>query len=129
MGLDQYLFEKWKDEKNEDHLAELVYWRKANEIQAWFDRLCEEKHERPMENCEDFNVTIDDLHRLLDDLRKVDADHSLADKILPTTSGFFFGSTEYDEYYFDNIKQTIKDIEGVIEEHDDGREYVYHPWW
>ena len=32
-------------------------------------------------------------------------------KILPTTSGFFFGSTEYDEYYMYDIDETIKIIE------------------
>lgn len=30
--------------------------------------------------------------------------------ILPTTSGFFFGTTEYDQYYLNDVKDTIQII-------------------
>ena len=35
---------------------------------------------------------------------KVLDDNSLAEELLPTRSGFFFGSTDYDEWYFEDIK-------------------------
>ena len=35
-------------------------------------------------------------------------------EILPTCSGFFFGSTEYDSYYLDDIKYTKENIEEII---------------
>ena len=38
--------------------------------------------------------------------------------LLPTVEGFFFGDTEYDHYYFDDITETIKTIENVLEEVD-----------
>ena len=34
--------------------------------------------------------------------------HELADKLLPTMNGFFFGSTDYDEYYYDDVKQVFE---------------------
>ena len=30
--------------------------------------------------------------------------------ILPTQEGFFFGSTEYDDLYFEQIKKTKKEL-------------------
>jgi len=129
MGLDQYLYEAWTDENKETHLAELVYWRKANQIQEWFNKRCVQKHGREMENCEDFEVTKEDLEDLLKDLEAVNNDHSLAGKLLPTASGFFYGSTEYDEWYFEDIERSIRDIKGVLDVHEDGMKYLYHPWW
>lgn len=40
--------------------------------------------------------------------------------ILPTESGFFFGSTEYDEYYLQDIKDTIEQLEPLLEKDDKG---------
>jgi hypothetical protein len=31
----------------------------------------------------------------------------LAAELLPTTSGFFFGSTDYDEWYYTDIQRTV----------------------
>lgn len=33
---------------------------------------------------------------------------AMAKEILPTTSGFFFGSTEYDQYYISDLKRTVE---------------------
>lgn len=49
---------------------------------------------------------------LLDRCNKVLENHELAEELLPTMSGFFFGDTEYDKYYFENVEQVrdyIKD--------------------
>jgi hypothetical protein len=42
------------------------------------------------------------------------ADHSLAAELLPPTDGFFFGSTELDEGYFDDLRNTIEIIDHVL---------------
>lgn len=36
---------------------------------------------------------------------------------LPTEEGFFFGSTEYDEYYVYQLDETIKQLSKVVEDH------------
>ena len=96
---------------------EVGYWRKANHIHNWFMQNCAYKDEYgdPIDDCRPIEITVDKLEKLLDDCKKVLADHSLASSLLPTQSGFFFGSTAYDEYYFDEIERTIKIIEPVIE--------------
>jgi len=44
---------------------------------------------------------------------------------LPPTSGFFFGSTEVDEYYFQDLEDTIKQLSGL----DPEGSYYYQASW
>ena len=95
---------------------EVGYRRKANHIHNWFIQNCAERDEcdNPIDDCRPIEITVDKLEKLLDDCKKVLADHSLANSLLPTQSGFFFGPTEYDEYYFGDIEKTIEIIEPVL---------------
>ena len=43
-------------------------------------------------------------------VEKILQEKSKANKLLPTQSGFFIGNTNYDEYYFEDIENTIKII-------------------
>ena len=92
------------------------YWRKANHIHNWFMQNCAERDDwdNPIDDCRPIRITVNALEKLLDTCKKVLANHSLASSLLPTQDGFFFGSTEYDEYYFGNIEKTIKIIEPVL---------------
>lgn len=92
------------------------YWRKANHIHNWFIENCADRDEcgDPIDDCRPIEITVENLEELLDACKKVLEDHSLASSLLPTQSGFFFGSTDYDEYYFEDIKNTIEIIEPVI---------------
>jgi hypothetical protein len=58
---------------------------------------------------------------------EVIAQANIAKKLLPTASGFFFGSTEYNEYYIDDLKHTIKMIEPYL--NDDGGAFYYRSSW
>jgi hypothetical protein len=60
-------------------------------------------------------VPVGILEELRNTCKTVLEDRTKAVELLPTQSGFFFGSTEYDEYYFDDLKDTIKIIEPAIE--------------
>ena len=42
-------------------------------------------------------------------------DSSVAEKLLPTCDGFFFGSTYYDEYYFDDLVKTVRGIDAILD--------------
>ena len=95
---------------------EVGYWRKANQIHNWFMQNCAERDEydNPIDDCRPVEITVDKLEELLDTCKKVLADHSLAKELLPTADGFFFGSTEYDDYYFGELEQTVEIIEPVL---------------
>ena len=86
------------------------YWRKANQIHAWFVENIQEGED----DCKSYYVSREKLQELKNLCRQVLEDKSLAVKLLPTQSGFFFGSTEYEGYYFDDLEETIRIIDNAL---------------
>jgi hypothetical protein len=115
MGLDMYL-EKSNGE-------EVCYWRKANQIRGW---LVENKIIQEDDDCVERVLSREHIKLLVEDCKRVLEDHSLAENLLPTTSGFFFGNAEYDDAYFEDLKHTVEKLEPLIES---GEDYIYHDWW
>ena len=104
-------------------VEEAGYWRKANQIHRWFV----ENVQDGIDNCGDYYVSKETLEELLDVCKKVEADHSLAESLLPSASGFFFGGTDYDEWYYNDITNTIKMLEEALE--DDDCDFYYSSSW
>lgn len=90
--------------------AEVGYWRKANQIHAWFVENIQEGED----DCKSYYVSREKLQELKNLCRQVLEDKSLANEFLPTQSGFFFGSTEYEDYYFDDLEKTIRIIDNAL---------------
>ena len=54
----------------------------------------------------------------------------VAAEYLPTQSGFFFGGTEYDQWYMEDIESTIEILTEVLKETDfDNQMVVYTSSW
>lgn len=129
MGLDMWLYKKVNAKKSNEDICEnaweeVAYWRKANQIREWFD------NKIGIENCQFHTVTEEILAELVETCKKVLDNPSDAKNILPTSSGFFFGGTDYDEWYFGDLKETIEMVEKVITETDWEHETVaYYEWW
>jgi hypothetical protein len=104
-------------------IEEAGYWRKANAIHKWFVDNCQDG----VDDCRDAYVGFNDLQALLDLCRIVIIDKSKAEQLLPSTSGFFFGNTEYDEWYYNDIQNTIEILEKALEDKDG--EYYYSSSW
>ena len=125
MGLDMYLrLRKAHDfRKNQESfdnaygsdwkLSESTYtvcdWRKANAIHKWFVDHVQDGQD----DCGRYPVNVDHLHNLKADCETAltyynEGDPEGAAAYLPTTSGFFFGCTDYDEYYADDLRKTIR---------------------
>ena len=150
MGLDMYLnkrtyVQQWEHNKPEEQysvevtkggkptkinpkkvkyiIEEAGYWRKQNQIHRWFV----ENIQNGTDDCGEYYVSKADLETLLGLCEKVKADNSLADELLPGASGFFFGGTEYDEWYFNGIDNTIEILKEALE--DENGEYLYSSSW
>ena len=53
-----------------------------------------------------------------------------AEELLPRQDGFFFGNQEYDEWYINDLENTIEQIDKILEETNfDEDEIVYTAWW
>lgn len=135
----------------ESIFEEVGYWRKANAIHKWFvDNVqngvdnCEyyevskEQLEELLETC----VKVRDASKLEKGMIKngerlrcgewipimeegeyvVDA--TVAKELLPTQCGFFFGSTDYDQWYMEDIIDTIDILTKALETTDFDREII-----
>jgi len=133
---------------------EAGYWRKANAIHAWFvenvqggeddckqyyvsrdnmQRLLETVN-LVLENSElvkgvvsnGKQWTLEDGWKEILDTGEVLLDTTVAERMLPSQSGFFFGSTDYDEYYVQDLRDTKEIIEKALAEQGD---YYYESSW
>ena len=81
-----------------------AYFRKVNFLFAYY-----ENNGKMIEQYYAFTDK-DDIDDIISRCERVLADHSLANELLPTQSGFFFGGTDYDEMYFDDVKDCLKQM-------------------
>lgn len=132
----------------------VAYWRKANQIHNWFvDNVqdgvddCKEYYvdetqlEELLELCKKVKQSTEMVEDMIENgytfengqkkYNYVDGkrlkDTSVAEELLPTSSGFFFGGTGYDEWYMSQIDYTIETIEGLLKE--GGGDFYYQASW
>ena len=133
---------------------QVMYWRKFNALHAWFV----ENVQGGIDECQVSYVSRVHLEELVETLKKVvasmenspkipvsvecgwkdgekmyeeimvHADTSVAEELFPTQAGFFFGGTEYDEYYLEQVKETLAMLETELAS-EDGADYSYHASW
>ena len=138
----------------ESFFEEVGYWRKANAIHKWFVEnvqnyaddcgyyeASKEKLEELLEAC----IKVRDGSKLVDGMiengysydengarvpfmeeGKYIANPEIAEELLPTQSGFFFGSTNYDQWYIADIEETIDILTKVLETVDFDKEMVVY---
>lgn len=103
---------------------EVLYYRKVNFLFAYFDNKL-----TMLDEC--FSVvTKEDVMDIVNKCKVILEDHDRADELLPTQAGFFFGSTDYDDYYFGDVERVLKEFEEkLLPLFDDGwNVYVYFSW-
>lgn len=122
-------------------IEEVGYWRKANAIHHWFVTNVQNGED----DCNPYSVSIQQLKELLhlceatyQVIKSVNGTISNKEEVaqlLPTLTGFFFGSTDYDEGYVYDLEYTIDLLKRVIGEDDKLREkewyteYEYRASW
>lgn len=104
---------------------EIMYWRKANHIHKWFVDHCADGED----DCQEIYVDKDDLSELVHSCIIVLNNHALREELLPTTSGFFFGSTDYDEHYYGSLMHLVDTLEPELKEDSDPSHYIYRASW
>ena len=107
-----------------------AYWRKANHIHRWFV----ENVQNGEDDCGDYDVTITKLKELVALCEQVleKKDNAFSEANLPTQAGFFFGYTEYSDYYYEDVADTIKMLNEALEgvfENDYEVSFEYNSSW
>ena len=149
MGLDQYLYKriyvganyehrkvagkielKVRDEPINIDLSKVNqitesagYWRKANQIHAWMV----ENIQDGADDCKEYLFDSDDRKKLYEACKQVLNHRETGEAILPTQAGFFFGSTEYDDEYYQDLQDTIEILEPTLD--DFMNDYYYTSSW
>jgi chaperonin cofactor prefoldin len=106
-------------------IEDVMYWRKANEIHSWFVNNVQDGND----NCQESYVSQEQLRELLKDINDVLLDHNKADDLLPTQGGFFFGGTEYNESYFQELEETKTMLEKELTTEGNQADYYYRASW
>ena len=146
----------WDTEHKYGHkalLEQLVSWRKANQIHHWFVEnvqdgqddcgsyeVTKEQLETLLELCMKVKLasklvkgkvengyTFKDGKEvpIMEDGEYIE-DPTVAEELLPSQSGFFFGSTKYDQWYMYDIDFTIEKILEVLRTTDFDNEIVFY---
>ena len=100
------------------------YWRKSNQVHGWFVN----NVQGGVDECQESYVSRDQLKELKESCNQVLEAPALAAEIMPVSSGFFFGSDEYDEWYFEDLKETVKIIDRVLKMPEEWDFYYQASW-
>jgi hypothetical protein len=145
MGLDMYLNAKrflWHNEseladkltdnfpelgeaKIKEVTAQAMYWRKSNAIHKWFVDNVQEG----VDDCGNYDVSREQLQQLLAVIEEVLKDRNAATTLLPPQSGFFFGSKDIDDWYWEDLKSTKERLEKLLAQEMPGWWFEYHSSW
>ena len=134
MGLDQFFFKCKRgvkpdiDDENSE-MQEVGYFRKANFLRKW---LVDNTGYKEDGNLIYHKLDKTDIGELLMVATHVFIypSNSTADNLLPTQGGFFFGDTEYDEWYYMKVGSLIKTLAAILEDTDwEEEDIYYHEWW
>lgn len=129
MGLDSFVFrtDKENTEYTDDSLENVGYFRKVNFLHLWVE---ENLNNGESTNCEFIEIPRDKLDELIDSLREVRNDNSLAAELLPSCSRLSFGSKSYDEWYFADIDKALETFTKIKDTTDfNTQKVLYYSWW
>jgi len=107
---------------------ELAYFRKVNFLIPFFEGFFNTE----IENLEDLELTKESVEELRDRCERVLNDRTLAKDLLPTQGGFFFGSINYDKYYYDDVVDVLNNCVTLLQEFDnlkEGESIIFNIWY
>jgi hypothetical protein len=140
MGLDMSIVAKVYNFDNKDKLEtefdfeinyielELAYWRKCNAIHNWFIKNSGEE-----DNCNPIYIKIETLVKLKSICEKEinNKNNKNYKSELEPIAGFFFGSTEKDEWYYKDMEYSVKQLDKIIKwyKHNNNISLYYQASW
>lgn len=131
MGLDQSFMRVTDDTSDPPATEEVAYFRKVNLLHRWVEV---NLNGGASTNCDLIPISLEALAGLEKTCNEVLAAPGCGPYLLPTQAGFFFGGTEYDEYYLADVRE-VRDACHRILSHEASTnppgsgQYAYYSWW
>jgi hypothetical protein len=139
-------------------VVEIIDWRKENHIHAWFVHNVqggEDRCEDAIVSKEKLAEFVRLCNEIVEGCKLVDGDvfvgrmgtatgmqdmfepgkvlsedsKALAERLMPTQSGFFFGSTQYSIWYLKSLQDAVAALEPVLEKMAEDDTIVYWSSW
>lgn len=139
----------------ESLFEKIGYWRKANQVHNWFVENAQSGYTDCGEYSEVDSEQLEELLAICQEVLKktvviiariqsgTETDTNgrkkkiyssgkkilnpeVPNRLLPTQDGFFFGGTDYDEYYIQDITDTVELLQRVLNETDFSTHSVYY---
>ena len=104
----------------------VAYWRKANAIHKWFCNL-----DGGRDECQNIYVSRGQLVELRNLCDSVLLQPAIAQDVLPPQPGFFFGSYDIGEWYMEDMRNTITQLDKILFSvpENSWTEFVYRASW
>lgn len=96
---------------------QIGYFRKFNALHSYIVKT----FANGIDICQDvflFKEDVKKIKKVLDDILETANTTEKAKELLPTQSGFFFGGTNYDEYYFNEAKVAADLMQNLLDNFD-----------
>lgn len=119
------LFPELGDSRVKEVTAEIMYWRKSNAIHKWFVDNVQEG----VDECQESWLDREKLEALLAVINEVLTNRKKAMELLPPQSGFFFGSKDVDEWYWEDLTRTKAGLEDILSKEWKGWDFYYRASW
>lgn len=102
---------------------EACYWRKFNALHNWFVT----NVQNGVDDCNAYELSEEDIEKCLNVLRTVRDTKDAS--LLEPKSGFFFGSTEVDDYYFADVENAIDQLQILLALDWEKNRFFYRASW
>jgi len=102
----------------------VAYWRKANQIHQWFVTNVQNGED----NCAKYYVSRDKLKELLAICEDVVANGNPQEK-LPIARGVFFGDNHYNEWYWEQLNDTVRQVKRILNSVPESWDFEYQASW
>lgn len=108
---------------------QIGYFRKFNALHSYIVKTFADG----IDNCQDiilYKEDVEQIKKVLDDVLNAHQQVEKAKELLPTQSGFFFGGTDYDEFYFEDVKDAADLMQSFLDNFDfENYQLVYQASW
>ena len=124
-----YIYDRNFKSVQTETIYQIGYFRKFNALHSYIVKTFADG----IDNCQDiilYKEDVEQIKKVLDDVLNAHQQVEKAKEILPTQSGFFFGGTDYDEFYFEDVKVAADLMQNLLDNFDfEKYQLIYEASW